>query len=151
MPAWKFRAGIGHLISREIDSDKVYYVYNGHGDVTAITSNSSVVIKSYYYDAFGVILAETGNFSNPYLYSGYFYDSETGLCDLKARFYDANARIRELQIELATIRNEYDQKLEALHESLGCEITELKARLYEYMIVRPAPPTMESGALKNPA
>ena len=76
------------LISREIDSDKVYYVYNGHGDVTAITSDSGVVIKSYYYDAFGVILAETGSFSNHFTYAGYYYDSSSGLYDCKSRFYD---------------------------------------------------------------
>ena len=63
-------------------------MYNGHGDVTAILDASSNVIASYYYDAFGVHLSSTGAASNPYRYSGYIFDEETGLYYLKARYYD---------------------------------------------------------------
>jgi RHS repeat-associated protein len=78
-----------NLISRNIDGGKVYYIYNGHGDVTGLTDSGGNVIASYYYDAFGVILEETGDYSNPFRYSGYYYDEETDIYDLKARFYDA--------------------------------------------------------------
>ena len=77
------------LISRELDSVKVYYLYNGHGDVTAIMDGSGVV-ASYYYDAFGVIVeADAGGFASPYRYAGYAFDDEVRLYYLHARFYDA--------------------------------------------------------------
>ena len=72
------------LISRDGNS----FMYNGHGDVTAILDASSNVIASYYYDAFGVHLSSTGTASNPYRYAGYIFDEETGLYYLKARYYD---------------------------------------------------------------
>ena len=77
------------LISREVDSVKNYYLYNGHGDVTALLSPTGAIVAQYYYDAFGVITEQTGSVSNPYRYSGHYYDWETKLYDLKARFYDA--------------------------------------------------------------
>ncbi|MCL1816795.1 MAG: DUF4329 domain-containing protein, partial [Clostridiales bacterium] len=78
-----------NLISRELDGEKVYYIYNGHGDVTGLISASGTVIASYYYDAFGNILENNGNFGNPYRYAGYMYDEESHLYNLNARFYDA--------------------------------------------------------------
>ena len=78
-----------NLISRDLDNEKVYYLYNGHGDVTGLVNGGGTVITSYYYDAFGNIVEETGSFSNPYRYAGYVYDPESGLYNLNARFYDA--------------------------------------------------------------
>ena len=77
------------LISREADGETFSYHYNGHGDVTALTDTSGVVAASYYYDAFGVELEHTGDVNNPFRYSGYEFDEETGLYYLKSRFYDA--------------------------------------------------------------
>ena len=78
-----------NLISRELDNVKVYYIYNGHGDVTGLLSSSGTIIASYYYDSFGNIVEESGNFGNPYRYAGYFYDDQSSLYNLNARFYDA--------------------------------------------------------------
>ena len=78
----------GHnLISRELDGEKVYYLYNGHGDVTALLTENGTVAASYYYDAFGVAMETSGSFDNPYRYAGYVYDEETELYNLNARFY----------------------------------------------------------------
>jgi len=41
-----------NLISRDLDSEKVYYLYNGHGDVTGLVDSGGTVITSYYYDSF---------------------------------------------------------------------------------------------------
>jgi RHS repeat-associated protein len=76
------------LVSRTVDGETLKYLYNGHGDVTALVSGSTV-IGGYYYDAFGVIVEETGNANNPYRFSGYEYDTETMLYNLQARFYKA--------------------------------------------------------------
>ena len=78
-----------NLISRELDGNKVYYIYNGHGDVTGLLSENGAIIASYYYDAFGNITEQSGNFSNPYHYSGYIFDKESCIYNLNARFYDA--------------------------------------------------------------
>ena len=78
------------LISREVAGQKVYYLYNSHGDVTGLLSSSGAVIASYYYDAFGNIVEQSGNFSNPYRYSGYIFDKESRLYNLNAHFYDAS-------------------------------------------------------------
>ena len=78
-----------NLISRQVDGQKVYYLYNGHGDVTAMLAPNGNIVASYYYDAFGVIVEQSGNFSNPYRYAGYIYDEEITLYNLKARYYDA--------------------------------------------------------------
>ncbi|MBB5324544.1 RHS repeat-associated protein [Anoxybacillus tepidamans] len=69
-----------------------YYHVNGHGDVTALTDASGNVVAEYQYDAWGNILSKTGAMAsaNPYRYAGYYYDEETGLYYLMARYYDAN-------------------------------------------------------------
>lgn len=77
------------LISRTESGTKAYYLYNGHGDVTALLASNGSVLASYYYDAFGVILEETGGSLNPFRYCGYYYDEALGIYDLKARFYKA--------------------------------------------------------------
>ena len=48
----------------------------------------------YSYDAWGKLLSTTGSLAgtigkvNPFLYRGYYYDSETGLYYLNSRYYD---------------------------------------------------------------
>jgi hypothetical protein len=34
------------LISRDLDGNKVYYIYNGHGDVTGLLNSAGTVIAS---------------------------------------------------------------------------------------------------------
>ncbi|MEO7019843.1 MAG: RHS repeat-associated core domain-containing protein, partial [Ktedonobacteraceae bacterium] len=74
--------------------NRYYYVYNGHGDVVALTDSSGTVVASYSYDAFGALLSSSENFggwSNPYRYDGadlVRYDSETGLYWMSVRAYD---------------------------------------------------------------
>lgn len=69
-----------------------YYHLNGHGDVVALTDASGNVVAQYEYDAWGNIVSKTGALAtaNPYRYAGYYYDEETGLYYLMARYYDAN-------------------------------------------------------------
>jgi RHS repeat-associated protein len=76
------------LICRTVDGQTVYYNYNGHGDVTALTDSNGTILSSYYYDAFGTIIESTGEDENSIAYAGYQYDKETGLYYLNARMYD---------------------------------------------------------------
>ena len=49
-------------------SDKIYYQYNGHGDVTQVTNSGGNILASYKYDAFGQIIEKSGTADNPYRY-----------------------------------------------------------------------------------
>lgn len=77
-----------NLIQRTVGSETLYYLYNGHADVTALMSTNGLVVGTYYYDAFGNILSQTGSKDNPFRYAGYRYDEESGLYYLNARMYD---------------------------------------------------------------
>ncbi|MDD4403001.1 MAG: hypothetical protein PHI24_14430, partial [Desulfitobacteriaceae bacterium] len=81
-----------NLLARELRNqsvrETVYFMYNGHADVTALLDMTGKVIDTYYYDAFGNITESSGSTSNPYRYAGYQYDAETGLYYLNARMYD---------------------------------------------------------------
>ncbi|MDR0569952.1 MAG: InlB B-repeat-containing protein [Clostridiales Family XIII bacterium] len=78
------------LMARKAGGATLYYLYNGHGDVTALVDGNGSIAASYYYDAFGNIMEETGAAaaSNSVRYAGYRYDEESGLYYLNARYYD---------------------------------------------------------------
>jgi RHS repeat-associated protein len=81
-----------NLISRTSGNETLYYMYNGHADVTALIDNAGVIKAPYYYDAFGTPIAEytnEGGKNNPIRYAGYQYDGETGLYYLNSRYYDS--------------------------------------------------------------
>lgn len=45
-----------NLLSRTVDGQAYSYMYNGHGDVTALLdANTGAIAQTYYYDAFGNI------------------------------------------------------------------------------------------------
>lgn len=77
-----------NLLSRNVSATTLYYMYNGHGDVTALIDATGTKQASYYYDAFGNVMEQTGTVNNNILYAGYQYDKETGLYYLNSRMYD---------------------------------------------------------------
>ncbi|AOT69961.1 RHS repeat domain-containing protein [Geosporobacter ferrireducens] len=77
-----------NLIARKADNEKAYYLYNAHGDVTALTDPAGKILGTYQYDAFGNIREKTYEKPNPYTYAGYRYDEEIDLYYLNARYYD---------------------------------------------------------------
>ena len=77
-----------NLLMRTADGTTYYYMYNGHADVTALLKPDGTVAATYYYDSFGNITDTTGSANNSITFSGYQYDSETGLYYLNARMYD---------------------------------------------------------------
>ncbi|MDQ2088149.1 RHS repeat-associated core domain-containing protein, partial [Herbivorax sp. ANBcel31] len=87
-----------NLLMRQADGLNLYYMYNGHADVTALLDQNGVVRATYYYDAFGNIMDEqyftaSGSttstpINNSIMYAGYQYDKETELYYLNARMYD---------------------------------------------------------------
>ena len=71
-------------------SDKTYYNYNAHGDVTQLVNESGNVTKDYKYDSFGNEINIDSNDTNQFRYSGEYFDKETGYIYLRARYYDPN-------------------------------------------------------------
>ncbi len=51
---------------------------------------SGEVVKTYDYDAYGNELSRDLADENPFRYCGEYYDTETGLIYLRARYYDPN-------------------------------------------------------------
>ena len=78
------------LISQERDGRTSFYLYDGHGSVTAIVNESGVVTDTYCYDAFGNLISSTGSTVNNYCYCGEQFDSTTGLYYLRARYMDTS-------------------------------------------------------------
>ncbi len=65
---------------------------NPHGDVIYVTRSDGAWVKKYSYDPWGKVLGEQSrpgyeSLSCPHTYAGYYYDSETGLYALRARYY----------------------------------------------------------------
>ncbi|WP_242631549.1 RHS repeat-associated core domain-containing protein [Sedimentibacter sp. zth1] len=77
------------LVEENGTSEEYYYMYNAHGDVTALISPNGEVKGTYDYDAFGNIISQTGDVNNNITYAGYQYDKETDLYYLNARYYDS--------------------------------------------------------------
>jgi RHS repeat-associated protein len=79
------------LLHRSVTGGKNgYYFFNGHGDVIEIKDGNGNTLNQYDFDIWGNIVSEKEDpeMSNPFLYSGEIYDSETGLYYLRARYYD---------------------------------------------------------------
>ncbi len=53
-----------------------------------VTDNVGLITDRYTYDAFGVLLDQSGTFGNSSQFAGEQRDSETGLDYLRARYYD---------------------------------------------------------------
>ncbi|MBR2180972.1 MAG: RHS repeat-associated core domain-containing protein, partial [Oscillospiraceae bacterium] len=64
------------------------YTFNAHGDVTGLVDTTTGAVKDYTYDAYGNEDNASATDTNPFRYSGEYYDAETGFIYLRARYYD---------------------------------------------------------------
>jgi len=84
----RYARGINY-IARIDNTDKLsYFMYNGHGDVVQTVSEDGEIENRYDYDIFGNPTLTVESYLNSIRYAGEFYDSETGLYYLRARYYD---------------------------------------------------------------
>ena len=92
--SYVFGNGIAGLVS---SGQEYVYGTNARGDVTSILGTTSV--NEYTYDAYGNVTDSsetTLTVSNPYRYGSYYFDEESGLYYLNARYYDAeNSRFTQ--------------------------------------------------------
>ncbi len=81
------------LVERDENDDTYSYLFNGHGDITALTDGLGMTVKDYAYDPYGNecdtdAASATENDTNPFRYCGEYYDLETKTYYLRARNYD---------------------------------------------------------------
>lgn len=84
----------GRPIFMSYNGNQYWYHYDQHGNVIRMTDATGATVAAYKYDAWGNITSSTPVGSeikdlNPFRYSGYWYDNETGKYYLKARYYDS--------------------------------------------------------------
>jgi RHS repeat-associated protein len=81
--------GPGGLPLEQVTGGAVYYYQHDQlGSTRALTDSTGAVAASYNYDAYGNIASQTGSVNNPFLFTGQYRDSETGMYHLRARYYD---------------------------------------------------------------
>ncbi len=76
------------LISQERGNVDSYYLVDGLGSTRGLTDASGVVTDTYSYDAFGNLIASTGNVENDYLFAGEQFDPNLGDYYLRQRYYN---------------------------------------------------------------
>ncbi len=84
----RYIRGINYIARLDSASKLSYYMFNGHGDVVQTVSESGAVENSYDYDIWGNPTLTVEKYSSAIRYAGEFYDAETGLYYLRARYYD---------------------------------------------------------------
>jgi len=65
-----------------------WFLFNARGDVVALTDSTGNVIREYRYDAFGNEFDLDPYDTNPWRFVGEYFDRETGMYYLRARFYN---------------------------------------------------------------
>ncbi len=93
--------GNGNTIRFNYNNIPYFYMKNLQGDIVGITDASGNIVAKYTYDSWGKLISikdanDVGKttdttfigYINPLRYRGYYYDSETGLYYLNARYYD---------------------------------------------------------------
>ena len=70
-------------------NQKLYYMYDGRGSVSNLTSNSGINMVYYEYGVFGETVSSADGIPNPYQYNAEYTDTATGLQYLRARYYDS--------------------------------------------------------------
>lgn len=76
------------LISINNNGTLGYYHTDEHGNVSAISDKSRNIVANYDFDAFGNETSSTDAYYNPMRYCDEYYDVESGLTYLRARYYD---------------------------------------------------------------
>ena len=76
-------------ISQTLGPNTSYYLYDGGGSVRALADGGGIVTDTFTFDAFGDLIARSGNTPNDMLYRGQQIDSELGLYYLRTRWYNS--------------------------------------------------------------
>ena len=78
------------LISQK-DTATAFYGYDGNGNTRYLMATNAAVTDTYVYDAFGVVITNTGTTTNYYRYAGEQFDPNLGFVYLRSRYMNPNA------------------------------------------------------------
>ena len=84
----RYIKGINYIAKTDAQSSLTYFLYNGHGDVVQTADEAGTVQNQYDYDIWGNPTLTVETAENSIKYAGEFFDNETGLYYLRARYYD---------------------------------------------------------------
>ena len=87
--------GVNGYVSRRQNGTTGYLFKDAHGDVLSIYTSTSNKVADYTYDAWGEIRTknESSSFeNNPLRYYGQYYDYESDMTYLRARYYDSSIK-----------------------------------------------------------
>ncbi|WP_215186234.1 RHS repeat-associated core domain-containing protein [Paenibacillus albidus] len=84
----RYIRGINYIARIDGAKQYAYYLYNGHGDVVQTVTSAGEVQNQYEYDAFGSPTLTIEIYAESIRYGGEFFDAETSLYYLRARYYD---------------------------------------------------------------
>ena len=81
--------GVGGLLAAEINGQLLFPLYDANGNVTECLDTSGNIRAHYEYDAFGNIIAQSGDLAHafPFRFSTKYFDAETGFYYYGYRFY----------------------------------------------------------------
>lgn len=67
-----------------------YYDADGLGTITSLSDGTGALTQTYTYDSFGTQIASSGSLTNPFGYAAREFDSEIGIYENRARYFDPN-------------------------------------------------------------
>lgn len=80
---WGFRP-----LARKVNGEYYYYICNARGDIVQLVDEDGNVVNHYRYDEWGNTLEKQEQIENPIRYAAEYYDEESGLYYLRARYYE---------------------------------------------------------------
>jgi RHS repeat-associated protein len=81
--------GPGDLPLEQVSGTSTNYFHHDQlGSTRIVTDSSGTTQATYTFDPYGNLSASTGTVANPFLFTGQYRDSESGLYYLRARYYD---------------------------------------------------------------
>src|SRR6267142_2948173 len=79
-----------YIVNGQLANSVVYFDYDGHGSVRALTDTTGTVTDTYDYDAFGNLIHSTGTTPNNYLFAGEQFDPDLNLYYNRARYLNVS-------------------------------------------------------------
>ena len=84
----RYTRGVDTVCSEQGEGNRHHHVRDELGSALFLLDEAHNITKACRYDAFGNLLAESGQAPNRLLYTGQQYDRETGQYYLRARYYN---------------------------------------------------------------